>query len=77
MARTSDPDSATSQFYINLRMNFGLDYRAGEPGYTVFGIVTDGQHVVREISLVPTEATDDHEAVPLEPVLIERVELLP
>lgn len=76
MARHSDPDSATSQFYINLRTNFQLDPQGGEPGYTVFGIVTDGQHVVRDISLVPTHTVAGHTDVPVEPVLIERVEVV-
>jgi peptidyl-prolyl cis-trans isomerase A (cyclophilin A)/peptidyl-prolyl cis-trans isomerase B (cyclophilin B) len=77
MARTEDPDSATSQFFINLHMNFELDQRGDRPGYTVFGTVTDGQYVVRDISLVKTGHRHGHADAPLEPVLIERVEVLP
>lgn len=76
MARTSDPDSATSQFFINLRMNPELDHRGGNPGYAVFGEVTDGQHVVRDISLVETRTVGGHQHVPVEPVVIERVEIV-
>lgn len=76
MARHGDPDSATSQFYINLSMNFQLDPQGGKPGYTVFGIVTDGQPVVRDISLVETHSIGGHDDVPVEPVLIERVEIV-
>jgi len=77
MARHSDPDSATSQFFINLSMNFDLDPQGGKPGYTVFGIVTDGQPVVRDISLVRTHSVAGLDNVPIEPVVIERVEILP
>lgn len=76
MARTSDPDSATSQFFINLRMNFDLDYRAGKPGYAVFGKVVDGQHVARDISLVDTTSVAGLDDVPVEPVVIESVEIV-
>lgn len=76
MARTDDPDSATSQFFINLRMNIDLDHRGDKPGYTVFGEVIDGQHVVREISLVQTHQVGGHGNVPVEPVMIERVEIV-
>ena len=55
MARTSDPDSATSQFYINMRMNGSLDAKYGKPGYAVFGKVIDGFHVVQDINLKPTQ----------------------
>lgn len=53
MARTSDPDSATSQFYINMRMNGSLDAKYGKPGYAVFGKVIDGFHVVQDINRQP------------------------
>ncbi len=54
MARTSDPDSATAQFFINVRMNFSLNYRMGELGYAVFGKVTKGLDVVDTISIQRT-----------------------
>jgi cyclophilin family peptidyl-prolyl cis-trans isomerase len=57
MARTSEPDSATSQFYINVVDNPSLDYRSdAEPGYAVFGKVTAGLDLVDAISIVPTRA---------------------
>lgn len=76
MARTDDPDSATSQFFINLRMNPNLDFQRGEPGYTVFGKVVDGQYVAAEISRQPTATLFGHDNVPVEPIVIQRVELL-
>ena len=54
MARTADPDSATSQFYINMRMNGSLDAKYGKPGYAVFGKVIDGFHVAQAINRTPT-----------------------
>jgi cyclophilin family peptidyl-prolyl cis-trans isomerase len=57
MARTSEPNSATSEFYINVVDNPSLDYRSdAEPGYAVFGNVTAGLDVVDAISIVPTRA---------------------
>jgi cyclophilin family peptidyl-prolyl cis-trans isomerase len=53
-ARTSDPDSATSQFYINLANNSALDATKRDWGYTVFGRVTDGMRVADEIGRLPT-----------------------
>ncbi len=76
MARTDDPDSATSQFFINLRINAELDRRAGKAGYAVFGKVTEGQHVVREISLVKTQSVGPLDDVPVEPIIIESVEIV-
>lgn len=54
MARTNDPNSATSQFYINVVNNTMLDSRPGRPGYAVFGKVIDGMQVVDAIRAVPT-----------------------
>jgi len=55
MARTNDPDSATDQFYINVKDNTGLDRKsAEEPGYCVFGKVTEGEAVVDKIKKVAT-----------------------
>lgn len=75
MARTEDPDSATSQFYINLRMNSSLDKRGSKAGYTVFGEVIDGKHVAQDISKQRTEKLPGFENLPLEPIFIESVEL--
>ncbi len=54
MARTSDPDSAAAQFFINQRSNLRLDWSGGKDGYTVFGEVIDGMQVVDIISLTDT-----------------------
>ncbi|GAB1259793.1 peptidylprolyl isomerase [Aurantivibrio plasticivorans] len=53
MARTPDPDSATSQFFINLAHNVTLDYSEHNPGYAVFGQVIDGMDVVDAIVAIP------------------------
>jgi peptidyl-prolyl cis-trans isomerase A (cyclophilin A) len=71
MARTSVVDSATSQFFINLRDNPALDHRPGSFGYAVFGRVVKGQEVVDAIAGVPTGSRGHYRDVPLEPVVIE------
>ena len=59
MARTSDPDSATSQFYLNLVDNTFLDYEsASSPGYAVFGEITGGLDVLDAIGAVSTDSSD-------------------
>jgi cyclophilin family peptidyl-prolyl cis-trans isomerase len=75
MARTDDPDSATSQFFINVRSNLTLDfnYVTRKQGYTVFGRVVDGMDVVDGISLVATRSVAQHDDVPLNPIVIEAV----
>ena len=77
MARTDDPDSATSQFFINTKMNSSLDPRGDNPGYTVFGIVTDGQYVVGAIEKTAVIAVGSFQHLPIEPIIIERVEVKP
>ena len=57
MARTSDPDSATAQFFINQRSNLRLDWTPGNEGYAVFGEVVEGMQVVDIIALPETGAT--------------------
>jgi cyclophilin family peptidyl-prolyl cis-trans isomerase len=74
MARTSDPDSASAEFYINQRTNLNLDWRPGAPGYTVFGEVIDGMSVVDFIASSPTTNTRSLRDVPTETVLIESIE---
>lgn len=80
MARTYEPDSATSQFYINLDDNKYLNYRAPDPkyfGYCVFGKVVKGMDVAKKIALLPTGASGSLPAdVPVESVLIERAETI-
>lgn len=75
MARTNDPDSATSQFFINLSDNEHLDAREGRPGYTVFGRVTGGMEVVEAIGQVPTTSRAGHRDVPRESITITAVEV--
>ncbi|WP_457809137.1 peptidylprolyl isomerase [Kushneria sp. EE4] len=77
MARTGQPDSATSQFFINLVDNQALDYRnLYEPGYTVFGHVVSGMDVVDAIAGAPTTKKGPHADVPREPITIEGVRRL-
>ena len=70
MARTSSPDSATAQFFINQRSNLRLDWMPGSPGYTVFGKVTSGMYVVDLISKAETKAIRGYENVPVDPIII-------
>jgi cyclophilin family peptidyl-prolyl cis-trans isomerase len=73
-ARTEDPDSARSQFFVNLADNTQLDGGRGEPGYTVFGRVTEGLEVLEEISRLPTGAAGPFPAeVPTPLVTIESI----
>ena len=79
MARTNDPNSATAQFFINVKDNAFLDHSSPTPqgwGYCVFGKVTDGIDVVNEIKTVATGSGGMHQDVPLEDVIIERVEIV-
>ena len=74
MARTGNPDSATSQFFINVEDNSrGLDPSRGNPGYTVFGKVISGMDVVDEIKVVPTRTVGGMQNVPVDPVVIQAV----
>ncbi|MFQ6003968.1 MAG: peptidylprolyl isomerase [Woeseia sp.] len=73
MARTSEINSATSQFFINLRDNHFLDHGDGNFGYAVFGRVSDGMDVVDAIAGVDTGSVAGHQDVPLEPVKIIEV----
>lgn len=74
MARTSDPDSATSQFFINQRSNLQLDWTPGRAGYTVFGEVTSGMEVVDFIATAPTQNVGRMGDVPVEPIVIKAIE---
>lgn len=70
MARTSAPNSATSQFYINLQDNPSLDYRPWNVGYAVFGKVIDGMNVVDNISYTQTGTTGIYRDVPTDAIEI-------
>lgn len=76
MARTSDPDSATAQFFINVADNSSLDYPSPDGhGYAVFGKVTSGMHVVNRIKLVKTGNIGGYSDVPMDTVIIKSVKL--
>ena len=76
MARTSDPHSATAQFFINVSDNDFLDYPGRDGwGYAVFGKVVEGMDVVNQIVSVPTTSRRGHQDVPVEDVLIENTEV--
>ena len=78
MARTSDPHSASSQFFINLVDNDALNPGGADSyGYAVFGKVTSGMNVVDAIAKVPTEKRPPHANVPAETITIQSVEILP
>ncbi len=70
MARTSDPDSADAQFFINVKDNVYLDARSGQPGYTVFGKVIEGMEAVAEVELSDTHRRKGMADVPVENVVI-------
>ena len=73
MARTMDVNSATAQFFINLRDNDFLDHGTRDFGYAVFGKVVDGMDVVDTIAAVPTGNKGGHQDVPVETVTIVEV----
>jgi peptidyl-prolyl cis-trans isomerase B (cyclophilin B) len=76
MARTSDPHSATAQFFINVADNEFLDYPGQDGwGYCVFGRVVEGMDVVDKIKKVKTSRSGFHQDVPVEDVVIERAEV--
>ncbi|MCH9705215.1 MAG: peptidyl-prolyl cis-trans isomerase [Proteobacteria bacterium] len=72
MARTNDPHSATSQFFINLKDNTNLDPSAASAGYAVFAKVIAGEEVVDAIAKVPTGTHGPFRDVPKEEVIIEK-----
>jgi peptidyl-prolyl cis-trans isomerase B (cyclophilin B) len=76
MARTPDPNSATAQFFINVKDNGFLNYSAPTSqgwGYCVFGKVSEGMDVVQAIEKVSTTSRSGHQDVPVEDVIIEKV----
>jgi peptidyl-prolyl cis-trans isomerase B (cyclophilin B) len=78
MARTSEPHSATAQFFINVADNEFLDHKGPSPqgwGYCVFAKVVAGRDVVDRIKLVPTGNSGFHQNVPTEAVVIQRAEI--
>jgi cyclophilin family peptidyl-prolyl cis-trans isomerase len=73
MARTNDINSATSQFFVNLKDNDFLDNSRGNFGYAVFGKVTEGMDVIDKIAAVKTGRRKGFEDVPLDPVIMTSV----
>ena len=79
MARTSDPHSASAQFFINTKDNAFLNYSAPNAqgwGYCVFGKVVKGMDVVEKIGKVQTANRGFHQNVPVEPVVIESARVI-
>jgi len=79
MARTGDPHSATSQFFINVADNVFLDFTSPTSqgwGYAVFGKVVDGMDVVNKIKGVATTNRAGHQDVPAEDIVIEKAEVI-
>ncbi|MDR3392026.1 MAG: peptidylprolyl isomerase [Sulfuriferula sp.] len=79
MARTPDPHSASSQFFINVKNNSFLNFSAPTSqgfGYCVFGKVVEGQDVIDKIKKVKTGNKAGHQDVPVEDVIIERAEVV-
>lgn len=79
MARTADPHSATSQFYINVADNPFLDFKAPTRegwGYCVFGEVVAGKEILDRIRQTPTTSRGGHENVPIDDVVLEHVEIV-
>ncbi len=79
MARTMDPNSATSQFFVNLVDNVFLNHQGPEPeliGYCVFGKVTKGFDVVKKIGSLPTGSAGGFSDVPIRAIIIKRIKLV-
>ncbi len=77
MARTSDPHSATAQFFINAADNGFLDFKAPTPegwGYCVFGEVSSGMDIIDKIEQLSTHSRQGHQDVPVQDVILEKVE---
>ncbi len=77
MARTGDINSATAQFFINLKHNTFLNHGARDFGYAVFGKVSEGMDVVDTIAGLPTHRAGPHANVPNTPVIIRSMQRLP
>jgi peptidyl-prolyl cis-trans isomerase B (cyclophilin B) len=77
MARTNDPNSATAQFFINVKNNDFLNYTPNNPGYAVFGKVVKGESVVDKIANVTTSSQGMYDDVPVKPIIINSAKMLP
>ncbi|MDR2710162.1 MAG: peptidyl-prolyl cis-trans isomerase [Burkholderiales bacterium] len=79
MARTTEPNSATSQFFINVQDNAFLDFKSATPqgwGYCVFGKVVEGESVIDEIKMQPTGRVGFHQDVPKRDIIIKSIEVI-
>ena len=76
MARTNDPHSASSQFFINLANNNFLDYSTKSMGYAAFGKVTEGMETVDKIAAVRTTTRSMQKNIPIDPVVIEKITVI-
>ncbi|MDE0931325.1 MAG: peptidylprolyl isomerase [Halioglobus sp.] len=79
MARTTDPHSATAQFFINVKDNDFLNHSGKSMqgwGYTVFGKVIEGAEVLDKIRAVATGSSNGHQDVPVDPIIIESVQIV-
>jgi len=77
MARTNDINSATSQFFVNLKDNESLDHKRGNFGYAVFARVTEGMDVIDKIAAVETGRRRGFDDVPVEAVIMKSVRKIP
>ena len=78
MARTSEPHSASSQFFINVNDNFFLDHKSETDqgwGYAVFGKVTEGMETIEKIKVCKTNSQSGHQDVPEEDVIIKSAKM--
>ncbi|MCL2310282.1 MAG: peptidylprolyl isomerase [Proteobacteria bacterium] len=79
MARTTEPHSATSQFFINVQDNAFLDFKSATPqgwGYCVFGKVVEGESVIDDIKMQPTTRVGFHQDVPKRDIVIQSIEVI-
>jgi cyclophilin family peptidyl-prolyl cis-trans isomerase len=76
LARTGNPHSGTSQFYINMADNMALDPQPGRWGYAVFGRVIEGMEIAQKISETPTGVSGAFEDAPIKQVVIEKMEIV-
>ncbi|KLT73726.1 peptidylprolyl isomerase [Neisseria arctica] len=79
MARTANPNSATSQFFINVTDNNFLNYKNATPqgaGYAVFGRVTNGMDIVNNIAKTRTTSKGYHQNVPVTPIIIQKINII-
>ncbi|MCL2298076.1 MAG: peptidylprolyl isomerase [Proteobacteria bacterium] len=79
MARTTEPHSATSQFFINVQDNAFLDFKSATPqgwGYCVFGKVIEGESVIDDIKMQPTGRVGFHQDVPKSDIVIKSIEVI-